>query len=74
MFNFPVYFKLYEEIFSTDKADFGGSGLVNGKTYTKQAKIHGQNQYISLTVPAFSTTYYFKKAKKQDKTSNRLKK
>ncbi len=60
---------VYEEIFSTDSSEFGGNGTVNGKVKTKVGKMHGNNQYLSLKIPAFSTTYYFKKAgiKKVDK-------
>ena len=54
---------VYEEIFSSDKTIFGGSGIENGKVRTKQTKIHGQDQCISITIPAFSTTYYYKKAR-----------
>ena len=56
---------VYEEIFSTDSKEFGGTGTVNGKIKTTSAKMHGQNQYISINIPAFSTTYYYKKCPAQ---------
>lgn len=52
---------VYEEIFSTDLKEFGGKGTINGKVKTMPGKMHGQNQYISIEIPAFSTTYYYKK-------------
>ena len=60
---------VYEEIFSTDSKEFGGRGTVNGKVRTKVGKMHGNNQYLPLNIPAFSTTYFYKKAgiKKVDK-------
>ncbi len=60
---------IYEEIFTTDSKEYGGSGTVNGKVTAKAGKMHGQKQYIALNIPAFSTTYYYKKAgkKKTDK-------
>ena len=54
----------YEEIFSTDSKIYGGSGMNNGKVRTKAGKMHGNEQYLSLKIPAFSTMYLYKKAAK----------
>jgi len=58
---------VYEEIFSTDFKIFGGAGTFNGKVRTKTGKMHGQNQYIALDIPAFSTVYFYKKAGRKTK-------
>ncbi|MEE1043808.1 MAG: alpha amylase C-terminal domain-containing protein, partial [Clostridia bacterium] len=60
---------VYEEIFSTDQKEFGGKGIANGKVKTQTGKMHGQNQHISLDIPAFSTTYFYKKAGKKKSTN-----
>ena len=52
----------YDELFSTDNADFGGSGTLNGQVYTKQAPMHGRPCCVELTLPAFSTIFLYKKA------------
>ena len=52
----------YDELFSTDSADFGGSGTLNGQVYTKQAPMHGRPCCVELTLPAFSTIFLYKKA------------
>ena len=60
---------VYEEVFSTDQSEFGGSGTVNGKAKTFTGKMHGKDQYLSLDVPAFSTTYFYKKAGRKKSTN-----
>lgn len=44
----------YEEIFSSDATDFGGTGVSNGIKETYPFKMHGFEQHISLTVPPLS--------------------
>ena len=61
---------IYEEIFSTDSIEYGGKGTVNGKVTAKAGKMHGQNQYVALNIPAFSTTYFYKKAGRKRPTQN----
>ena len=53
---------IYTEIFTTDSKEYGGNGITNGKVKTKMGKIHGQQQYLSLNIPAFSTLYFYKKS------------
>ena len=55
---------VYEEVFTTDSKIYGGGGVTNGKVRTKAGKMHGNEQYLSLEIPAFSTMYLYKKAKK----------
>lgn len=52
----------YDELFSTDSTDFGGSGTLNGQVYTKQTPMHGRPCCVELTLPAFSTIFLYKKA------------
>ncbi len=63
---------VYEEIFSSDSEEFGGKGTINGKLKTKVGKMHGNNQYLSLNIPAFSTTYFYKKSSRKKITNNNL--
>ena len=52
---------IYTEVFSSDDETFGGSGIKNGKISAKKGEWNGQNYYISITVPPFSTVYFYKK-------------
>ncbi len=52
----------YDEVFSSDEARFGGSGIRNGQLYTKQSPMHGRDFCLALTLPAFSTICLYKKA------------
>ncbi len=55
---------VYNEIFSTDDENFGGSGIKNGRVYARKGNMHSHEQYISIKTPAFSTIYFYKKANK----------
>ena len=49
---------LYDEIFSSDDAEFGGSGMTNGKGIEPiPMKIHGYNQGLELTLPPLGVIY-----------------
>ncbi len=52
----------YTEIFSTDKEEFGGNGTPAQKLTSKPGAMHGQKQYIELTIPPFSALCFYKKA------------
>lgn len=48
----------YEEIFNSDLAEFGGSGVSNtGNLTTVPMKIHGYKQGLSLTLPPLGVIY-----------------
>ncbi len=51
----------YTEVFTSDAAAFGGSGIQNGKVTAKSGEMHGQKYFISLNLAPFSTIYLFKK-------------
>ena len=49
---------VYAEVFNSDSADFGGSGITNGsKIIPQPMKIHGCNQGLSLTLPPMGVIY-----------------
>ena len=49
---------LYDEIFSSDRVEYGGSGISNGTGILSQGrKIHGCEQGVSLTLPPLSVIY-----------------
>jgi 1,4-alpha-glucan branching enzyme len=62
----------YEEVFSSDSTEFGGSGITNGNSIVAQpVPMHGYQQSISLTLPPLSVFYLKlkrRKAKKQEKS------
>lgn len=53
---------VYREVFSTDQKEFGGSGTPHQKVKTKSGEMHGQKQFIELTVPPFSSICFYKRA------------
>ena len=57
---------VYTEIFSTDDVRYGGQGMTNGKVKTQSGNMHGEKQYVSLQIPAFSTIYFYKRASKKE--------
>lgn len=53
----PTY-GLYDEIFSSDRLEYGGTGVTNGTDMVPQImKIHGCEQGLSLTIPPLSVIY-----------------
>ncbi len=49
---------VYAEVFNSDRAEFGGSGVVNGgEIRPVPMKIHGCNQGLSLTLPPMGVIY-----------------
>ncbi|HNX63992.1 MAG TPA: 1,4-alpha-glucan branching protein GlgB [Oscillospiraceae bacterium] len=64
---------IYNQVFSSDGKEFGGSGVVNSKIKTIDEPMHGYDQCISLTIPPLSVLYFKGtpkkvKAKKEVKT------
>ena len=52
------YAGVYEEVFSSDDARYGGSGITNGNDIrTSEPGMHGCGQSISLTLPPLSVIY-----------------
>ena len=58
----------YEEIFTSDKTEFGGSGMANGKLKTENKPMHGQDQSIVLKTPLFGVLLFQGKARAKRRT------
>ena len=58
----------YEEIFTSDKTEFGGSGMANGKLKTENKSMHGQEQSIVLKIPRFGVLFFKGKARAKRRT------
>ena len=52
---------VYTEVFSTDDAAFGGEGITNGKITAKKGVLNGREYFLSVTLPPFSTVYFYKR-------------
>lgn len=49
---------LYDEVFTSDAEEYGGTGVSNGKNIEPEImKIHGCNQGLALTLPPLSVIY-----------------
>ena len=59
----PV-FGTYAEVFSTDAAEFGGTGISNGVIETEPVSMHGFAQSLNLTVPPLSVLFLELKTEK----------
>ena len=59
----------YEEIFTSDKTEFGGSGMANGKLKTENKPMHGQEQSIVLKIPRFGVLFFKGKARARSRTA-----
>ena len=60
----------YEQVFSTEDKEFGGSGFTNKKVKTEDYAMHGFDSSIRITIPAFSVTYFkYVPSKAKTKTS-----
>ena len=58
----------YEEIFTSDKTEFGGSGMANVKLKTENKPMHGQEQSIVLKIPRFGVLFFKGKARAKRRT------
>ena len=58
----------YEEIFTSDKTEFGGSGMANGKLKTENKPMHGQEQSIVLKIPRFGVLFFKGKPRAKRRT------
>ncbi|WP_277668820.1 1,4-alpha-glucan branching protein GlgB [Caproiciproducens galactitolivorans] len=60
----------YAEIFSSDRAEFGGSGITNGDgIHTDRKAMHGFQQSVELTLPPLSVLFLKCKRRKAKKTA-----
>ena len=59
----------WEEVFSSDRTEFGGSGIANGKVKTDSKKpLHGQDQSISIDIPRFGVLFFKGKPRAKRRT------
>ena len=47
----------YKPLLSSDEAQYGGADTPLGAVRSKKVPLHGQEQSISVTLPAFSVVY-----------------
>ena len=58
-----------KRFFSSDKTEFGGSGIANGKVKTDSKKpMHGQEQSISIHIPRFGVLFFKGKPRAKRRT------
>lgn len=56
---------IYAEVFSSDRAEYGGGGISNGSSIrTEEKPLHGCEQSVSLTLPPLSTLFLRLKRRK----------
>jgi len=48
----------YTEVFTSDRAEFGGSGFTNGTIESADEPLHGQEQSITIKIPRFGVLYF----------------
>ncbi len=53
----PVY-GIYEEVFTTDDATFGGGGVHNGTVRAQRVPMQGLEQSVELTLPPLSVQFF----------------
>ena len=51
------YYADYEEVFSSDAVEFGGSGITNGTVTAKEEPMHDEQYRITLDIPPMSAIY-----------------
>ena len=52
----------WEEVFTTDKLEFGGLGFTNGKLKAEKENYRGKTHKLTFTIPAFSGIFLSKKS------------
>ena len=62
-YEFGVDGKEYEEVFSTDWKEFGGTDKRNGRVKARKEKCKGKDYKLTITVPAMSGVFLKKKSK-----------
>ena len=48
----------YEEVFTSDREEFGGSGMCNGKIRSEKKPFHGQEQSAEIALPGLSALFF----------------
>ena len=58
------YYADYVEVFNSDDAEFGGSGITNGTVTAKEQPMHDEAYRITLDIPPMSVMYFKPKNKR----------
>ena len=61
-YSFGVNSPDWEEVFSTESAEFGGSGFSNGTLKAEKESYKGKNYKLTITIPALSGVFLSKKS------------
>ena len=62
-YSFGVNSQDWEEVFSSDSEEFGGSGLTNGTLKAEKTSFKGKKYKLTIKLPAFSGVFLKKKSK-----------
>ncbi len=52
------YYADYEEVFNSDDAEYGGTGVTNGTVTAKEEPMHGEQYRVTLDLPPMSVLYF----------------
>ncbi|MDE7060440.1 MAG: alpha amylase C-terminal domain-containing protein, partial [Lachnospiraceae bacterium] len=64
----------YKEIFNSEAAEFGGSGMVNPRVkQAKEGEVDGQDQYIEIALPPFGFVVFSAEETEKKKAVKRAK-
>ncbi len=61
-YSFGVDGKVYEEVFSTDYIEFGGTGMTNGVVKSENVEFKGRKNKLTIKIPALSGVFLIKKS------------
>ncbi len=63
---------IWAEVFNSDDASFGGSGITNGKRIkTQDLPMHGEEQSVELTLPG-NSVFFLECVKREEKPAEKL--
>ena len=62
----------YEEVFSSDRPEFGGTGVQNGKVKSEEIPLHGREQSIKLQLPPLGVLFLRGTPKRRRRTKAEL--
>lgn len=58
----------YEEVFTSDREEFGGSGILNGKIRSEKKPWHGKEQSAEIALPGLSILFFKGKPRRKRTT------
>lgn len=73
VYSFGVpYDASYKEVFSTEAAKFGGSGITNGTVKAQKIGMHGEEYSISIKIPPMSAMFFKPVLKKKKAAEKKI--